>query len=189
MTVKAFFATMLAFLLSGCWVGPNFYTLAQGERPLAAGKYKHVGSYLMKDAPRSDYREDRDARVRIAYDDDGRLTFNDSEDGNSKALLVKLDGAPGVYVAQVDLGQDKAGKGAALYGLVWVNDDSYRIALPKCDGTRRIAPGSNVIVSGLLMGRRKCSFSDKASFEAEMRRFAQDPTSWDEYRLIKKKGA
>jgi hypothetical protein len=188
MTFKAVAALALAFLLSGCWVGPNFYTIAQAERPLAPGKYKHVNRYHITGDIKDTGVYDPDARVRIAYDADGRVITNNGEDGDAKTLLVKLDGMPDVYIAQIELEDKTVTSGATLYGLVRVMGDRYRISLPRCDGTRRIAPGSRVIVSGLLAGRRKCSFSDRAAFEDAMRAFAKDPVSWDEYKLIKKKG-
>jgi hypothetical protein len=188
MTVKSCVALAFAFLLSGCWVGPNFYTIAQAERPLAAGKYKHVNWYHINGDVKDQDLDNPDARVRIAYDADGRVIINNGEDDGAKTLLVKLEGVPDTYIAQIELAYTNVTSSPTLYGLVRVMGDRYRISLPRCDGTRRLAPGSRVIVGGLLDKRRKCSFSDRATFEDAMRAFAKDPVSWHEYKLIKKKG-
>jgi hypothetical protein len=183
--------TALMTLLSSCWMGPTFYTAAQAERPLAEGRYKKVASFdpFAKQNPNPTAEDFADEQVKIAYAPDGRVIVNNGEGDDATITLVSLSGAPDVYVAQIELADPSGVLGnASIYGIVRVRGDSYRISLPKCDGTKRLAPGSNAYVKGLLFGRRTCSYNDRVTFETAMRAFAADPTSWDEYRLVRKKG-
>jgi hypothetical protein len=187
-----YLCTIIAsLLLSGCWLGPQFYDVEQSVAAIPAGTYRirHIEDPTGQDQ-RVDAQATADIRsatdVRVTYRPDGRAivrNLGDSDDDPQTALLVPLTDVPGfdrLYVVEVDMfGLDRA-----VYGIVNVIDNGYQLALPMCDGTRRAAAGSRVIVSGLLAGRRTCGFSDRADFERAMRTFAQDPIRWTEYRRI-----
>ena len=153
---------------------------------IPAGRYRVVAVVDPTETDRDTYYGDR---VTIAYRPDKSVMITGSGDAEVErsiiAPLTDVPGLPGVYVIQMDLGQGVAPVGKSVYGLLNVVDGGYQLALPKCDGTRRLAPGSRVIISGVLIGGRRCSFADRASFEAEMRRFAQDPIRWTEYRRVR----
>jgi hypothetical protein len=176
--------------LSGCWLGPKFYTIDEAVAAIPAGTYRIRN---IEDPTGQDQREyvqaTMDTRsatdVRIAYRADGHAIVRNLSDGDADfqdALIVPLTGVVGfdrLYVIAVDM----QGLDRAVYGIVNVTDDGYQLALPACDGTRRLSPGSRVIIGGLL-GRRTCSFANRDDFEAAMRSFAQDPIRWTDYRRI-----
>ena len=180
-----------AVALSGCWLGPKFYALDEAVAAIPAGTYRIRN---IEDPTGQDQREyvqaTMDTRsatdVRIAYRPDGHAivrNLSDTDADVQDTLIVPLTGVAGfdrLYVIEMDmLGLDRA-----VYGIVNVTDNGYQLALPACDGTRRLSPNSRVIVGGLLMGHRTCSFANRADFEAAMRSFAQDPIRWTDYRRI-----
>jgi hypothetical protein len=175
----------LPLSLSGCWIGPVFYAPSESTQAIPVGRYKvvHVEAPLNddKDTPLG-------ARLSIAYAPDGRVLVTDSDEDAepSNVTLTKLADSEGLYVAQVDLGAGLAPVGSAVYGLVNVIPNGYQIALPLCDGTKRLSQKYGGVVKGLMFGRQGCTFSDRASFEAALREFAKDPIRWTEYRRVKK---
>ncbi len=188
--MKVAVAAGLVLTLSGCWLGPKFYAIDEAVAAIPAGTYRIRN---IEDPTGQDQRVNALAtadissatNVRVTYRPDGRVivrNLGDSDDDPQTAMLVPLSDVPGfdrLYVVEVEmLGLDRA-----VYGIVNVIDNGYQLALPVCDGTRRLAPGSRVIIGGLL-GRRTCSFSNREDFEAAMRVFAQDPIRWTEYRRI-----
>ena len=186
--MKKIFTLSFLMLLSGCWIGPDFYAGMPGVQPIEPGKYKAVDTYAMTyDAEQRLVENEIGARVTIAYADDGDVivtNFPSSGDGPSKARLVALDEGEGLYVVKVDPGEGAVALNTAVYGLLAVRPGGgYRLSVPPCNGTRRLRPGSPVIVSGLAFGLR-CKFEDRASFETAMRAFAKDPVSWTEYRRV-----
>ena len=185
--MKKILALSFLMLLSGCWIGPDFYAGVPGVQPIEPGKYKAVGTYAMTyDAAQKLVENEIGARLTIAYTDDGDVivtNFPSSGDGPSKARLVALDEAQGLYVVKVDPGEGVVALNTSVYGLLVVGPGGYRLSVPPCDGTRRLRPGSPVIVSGLAFGLR-CKFEDRVSFETAMRAFAKDPVSWTEYRRV-----
>jgi hypothetical protein len=188
--VKSGLVAAMALTLSGCWLGAQFYAVDEAVAAIPAGTYRirHI-----EDPTGQDQRVNALAtadissatNVRITYRADGHAivrNLGDSDDDPQSALLVPLTDVPGfdrLYVVEVEMdGLDRA-----IYGIVNVLDNGYQLALPVCDGTRRPIAGSRVIISGLL-GRRTCSFSSRADFEAAMRVFVQDPIRWTEYRRV-----
>ena len=178
-------ALCLGLMLSGCWIGPQFYASSEAVKAIPAGTYNIVD---VVDPTLTDYGTYYSDRVRVAYRPNGTVSItNDDGEGAESVIITPLTDVPGhdgIYVIQMDLGQGVAPVGTSVYGLLNIVDGGYQLALPKCDGTRRLRPGSRVIISGLLIGGRRCSFPDRASFEQEMRRFAQDPIRWTEYRRV-----
>lgn len=125
------------------------------------------------------------ARVKIAYGSDGGvvLTNHPIMEEADKVRLVTLDAERGLYVVAVDPGQGQVTVGTHIYALMMMTPTGYRLSVPVCDGTRRLASGSPVVVRGVLFGLR-CQYGDRAGFEAAMRAFADDPSSWTEYARV-----
>ncbi len=178
----------MATMLSGCWLGPGFYSGEQSVAAIPAGTYRIVdiedptGRDQVYNA-RASADTTLPTRVRIRYQRDGRAEVSNLTDGDDPqvATLVPLEGVPGfdrLFVFEVGI----EGLDTAVYGIVNVTDDEYQLVMPTCDSTRRLAAGSRVIVGGLLLGRRTCRFNDRAAFEATLREFAQDPIRWTTYR-------
>jgi hypothetical protein len=183
---KALAALVLPMLLAACWTGPDFYAGAPSERPIPEGKYKVVRVFSLFDDDSARMISDSfGSRVRLSYDDRGNVLVKGDGEGDepSNTRLVALDAPRGLYIVVVDPGQSALSLDASVYGLVALTADGYRLSIPPCDGAQRLTPGSPIVVKGLL-GRRRCSFSDRTSFENAMRAFADDPTSWTEYRRI-----
>ncbi len=191
--MKKLIALMLPLILSACWTGPDFYADAPSVQPIAAGKYKVVR--IISDFDRVEHRFGSDrgftgelnTKVRISYAADGDVVVEGGPDGggDEATRLITLDEAQGLYVVQVDPGQGVASLTKRIYGLIRLTPDGYRLSVPLCDGTRRIKPGSRITVGGLLDKRRTCSYPDREAFETAMRKFADDPVSYTEYRRVK----
>jgi hypothetical protein len=184
---KALAALITPLLLSACWTGPDFYDGAQNVQPIPAGKYKPVRVYAM--FPDDEARlanEPIGSRIEIAYDDRGNVLIkgNDDIDAMSNVRLVTLDANRGLYIVQGRPGSAAPSLDISIYGLIALTPNGYRLSVPPCNGARRLTPGSPVVVKGLLV-KKRCSFSDRASFEHAMLDFANDPTSWTEYRRVK----
>ena len=179
-------ALLILPLLSGCWIGPDFYADAPSEQAMTPGIYAPVASGgMLPDIVQAMMNEPVGARVKITYAPDHRIIFDTrphTEDARSMHF-VALDRARGLYVVEVDPGQGEVETGRRIYGLVTLTPRGYRLSVPVCDGTRRLAPGSPVIVRGVLFGLR-CIYADKAAFEAAMRNFADDPSSWTDYARV-----
>ena len=184
---KRLLVLMLPALLSACWTGPDFYAGVPSERPIPEGKYKVVRVFaLFPDDEARLINEPVGSRLRISYDDRGNVIIkeNSNLDEPSNVRLVTLDAQRGLYIAQVDPGEGVIGLNTSVYGLVSLTADGYRLSVPPCNGAQRLTPGSPIVIKGLLV-KRRCSFRDRAAFEAAMRDFADDPTSWTEYRRVK----
>ena len=71
--MRAICGLTLAVLLSGCWMGPDFYAERSSEQPIEPGRYKLVDTYAMlPDAQEKLWREEPIGhRVGISYADDG----------------------------------------------------------------------------------------------------------------------
>ncbi len=186
-------ALMLPLMLSACWTGPDFYADAPSAQPIPAGKYKVVRIISDFDRVEDRFGSDREftgeinSKVRISYAADGDVVVEGGPDGggDESTRLITLDKAQGLYVVQVDTGQGVVSLTKRVYGLVRVTPGGYRLSVPLCDGTRRIKPGSRITVGGLLDKRRTCSYPDRETFETAMRKFADDPVSYTEYRRVK----
>ncbi len=178
---------VMALPLSACWKGPNFYSVSESVRAIPAGKYKVVDVYSAS-KPSANRFDDPEfgSRLKIGYEDDGRVIINNDTDDPAKMMLVPLKDRPNTFVAQIEMDALIARTSApgSVYGLVQVRGDRYRVSLPLCDGTRRLKPGSSVIVKGLLVKGRVCSFDDKETFERAMVDYANDPLSWTEYKRV-----
>jgi hypothetical protein len=191
--MKKLIALILPLMLSACWTGPDFYADAPSVQPIAAGKYKVVRIISDFDRVEDRFGSDRgftgeiNSKVRISYAPDGDVVVEGGPDGggDESTRLITLDKAQGLYVVQVDPGQGVASLTKRIYGLVRLTPDGYRLSVPLCDGTRRIKPGSRIIVGGLLAKGRTCSYPDREAFETAMRKFADDPVSYTEYRRVK----
>jgi hypothetical protein len=191
--MKKLITLMLPLMLSACWTGPDFYADAPSVQPIPAGKYKVVRIVSDFDRVEDRFGSDRgftgeiNTKVRISYAADGDVIVEGGPDGggDESTRLITLDEAQGLYVAQVDPGQGVASLTKRIYGLVRVTPDGYRLSVPLCDGTRRIKPGSRITVGGLLDKRRTCSYPNRETFETAMRKFADDPVSYTEYRRVK----
>lgn len=186
-TVAAPLALLAMMLLPGCWVGPDFYADEPPARPIEEGRYRIVDTYAMlPDAEQALWmNEPVFHRVTVSYDRDGTaLVANSPEeaDGPQRARIVALDRDEGLYVAAIDPGEGEVEMGSRVYALLMMRPDGYRVAVPPCDGTRRLGD-SPVIVSGPLFGLR-CRYDKRADFEKAMRDYARDPVSWTEYRRI-----
>lgn len=191
--MKKLIALILPLMLSACWTGPDFYADAPSVQPIAAGKYKVVRIISDFDRVEDRFGSDRaftgelNTKVRISYAADGNVVVTGGPDGggDESTRLITLDEAQGLYVVEVDPGQGVASLTKRIYGLVRVTPDGYRLSVPLCDGTRRVKPGSRITVGGLLDKRRTCSYPDRETFETAMRKFADDPMSYTEYRRVK----
>jgi hypothetical protein len=191
--MKKLITIILPLILSACWTGPDFYADAPSVQPIAPGKYKVVRIISDFDRVEDRFGSDREftgeigSKVRISYADDGDVLVEGGPDGGGDegTRLITLDEAQGLYVVQVDPGQGVASFTKRIYGLVRVTADGYRLSVPLCDGTRRIKPGSRIVVGGLLAKKRSCSYPNRETFEAAMRNFADDPVSYTEYRRVK----
>lgn len=180
-------AFMALPLLSGCWIGPDFYADVPSEAPIAAGVYKivRVEAMFLDERERLVYNEPVGARVRIAYKPNGDVKVSDRSgmEEADRMRLVAIDRERGLYAVDVDPGQGAVEIGSHVYGLVTLTPTGYRISVPLCDGTRRLKQGSPVVVRGLLFGLR-CRYADRAAFETAMRAFADDPASYTEYARV-----
>ncbi len=181
--MRLLYIAALSFVLSGCWSGPAFYTLAEGVAAIPAGKYEAIYTYDNQAKAEDDGPFEN--RVTISYSSDGHVIFSGPH-GNesSNSTLVKLGSNPGIFVAQADIGATVPKIGSAVYGLVELLPNGYRIAVPRCD-QRRLAQWDRVIVSGLLVGKPFCRFSNREGFETAMLEYAKKPIGWTEYRRIK----
>jgi hypothetical protein len=182
--MRIFFIFCLSFLLGGCWVGPEFYTLAQNVQAIPAGKYKVIEVATPFD---DDPDTELGSKVIVSFAPDGRTVIASQGDPDDAvpAILVKLDGFSSIYIAQGSLSRADAPNVPAIYGLVNVLPDGYQLALPKCDGTRRLKGKLGGFVKGPLYNRKSCRFDDRATFEAAMQKFAADPIRWTTYRRVK----
>lgn len=186
--IRTSLAAAVAFSLSGCWLGPRFYSDEQTVTAMPAGTYRIVD--IEDPTGRDQIVNERaiadsalSTRVRIAYQPDGRMLVSNlgSSDDPQVATMVPLEGVPGfdrLFVFQVGM----EGTDLAVYGIINLTDDGYQLVLPPCDSTRRLADGSPIIVGGLLLGRRTCRFNDRVVLESTLRQFAQDPIRWTTYR-------
>jgi hypothetical protein len=170
--------------LSGCWTGNGFYDASESVAAIPAGKYKIVdvqGPITSGDS--ADYGK----RIKISYDSTGLATVDNDQDGDSsEARLIKLGPNPGLYLVQADLGAALPRVGSSLYALVQIVPGGYQIAVPRCD-QKRAAFWDRAIVSGLLVGKTVCKFSNRANFEAAMLDYAKDPIAWTEYQQVIKR--
>jgi hypothetical protein len=185
---KQLVALLSSLLLSACWSGPNFYADVPSARPIPEGKYKAIRVFaLFPDDEARLIEETSGSRLTLSYDDRGDVIVRDngSSDESANTRLIPLAPDRGLYIVQVDLGQRAINLDASLYGLVALTADGYRLSVPPCNGAQRVTPGSPVVVKGLLTPRR-CSFTDKRAFEDAMLAFADDPTSWTQYRRLSK---
>jgi hypothetical protein len=184
---KALAGLILPLLLGACWTGPDFYAGVPSEQPIPEGKYKAVRVFaLFPDDEARLAEEPIGSRIRLSYDDRSNVivkTDGDREEP-SNVRLVALDAQRGLYIVQVDPGSGAIALDASVYGLISLTADGYRLSVPPCNGAHRLTPGSPAVVKGLLT-KRRCSFRDRPSFESAMKAFADDPTSWTEYRRIK----
>ena len=191
--MKKLIVLMLPLILSACWTGPDFYADAPSVQPIVAGKYKVVRIISDFDRVEDRFGSDRgftgelNTKVRISYAADGDVVVTGGPDGggDESTRLITLDEGQGLYVVQVDPSQGVTSLSKRIYGLVRVTPDGYRLSVPLCDGTRRIKPGSRITVGGLLDKRRTCSYPDRQTFETAMRKYADDPVSYTEYRRVK----
>ncbi len=184
---KALAALILPLLLGACWTGPDFYVGAPNVRPIPEGKYKVVRVFaLFPDDEARLINETPGSRISLSYDDQSNVIVKGvgDRDDPSNVRLVTLDAQRGLYILQVDLGAGAIALDASVYGLISLTADGYRLSVPPCNGAQRLTPRSPVVVKGLFT-KRRCSFADRAAFESAMRAFADDPTSWTEYRRVK----
>lgn len=184
---KLLFTIVGPLVLGGCWLGPDFYAGEPSVEAIPAGKYKPVEVFAL--FPEDEERlanEPVGSRIHISYDDRSNIIVRGNDDFGdaSNVRLVALDDRRNVYIVQVDPGDGAVAVNTFVYGLVTLTTSGYRLSLPPCNGARRLTPGSPIVVKGLLF-KRQCSFRDRASFEVAMRDFADDPTSWTEYRRVK----
>jgi hypothetical protein len=173
----------LSLSLSGCWSGDGFYASSESVAAIPAGKYR---VYDVR-GPRSKSEEASfGERIKIKYNADGTALVEGVEAGDSaNSTLVKLGTQPGLYIVQADLGAPIPKIGSSLYALVNLTPNGYQIAVPRCD-QKRAAFWDRAIVSGLLVGKPFCKFSNRADFEKAMLDYAKDPISWTEYRRVKR---
>ncbi len=174
----------LPLTLSACWTGPQFYAANESVQAIPAGRYKVVHVEAPLDDDKATQIGDR---LSVAYGPDGRIIVSDSSgpDEPSNGMLARLEGTDGLYVAQIDLGQGLTPVGMTVYGLVNVIPGGYQLALPLCDGTRRLSLKYGGVIKGALYPRKSCAFAERAKFEAAMREFSKDPIRWTEYRRVK----
>lgn len=178
--MKLLYIAALSFTLSGCWSGPGFYTLSESEAAIPAGKYEAIHTYDNQVAEEGPFGN----ALTISYTPDGQAVVKSLDgDDSTNSTLVKLGDDPGIYVVQANLGAAIPKVGSAIYGLVELLPNGYRIAMPKCD-QRRLAQWDRVIVSGLLVGKPICRFSSRDGFESAMLEYAKNPVGWTEYRRV-----
>jgi hypothetical protein len=179
---KALFSLALALSLSGCWSGSRYYAAAEAERAIPAGTYRIVAEREASGFKTLDIMR---SRLTIAYAADGHVIANDSESGDASSfILAKLKGSDGVYVAQGDLDGDMPKVGSAIFGLVKPTANGYFLSIPRCD-QKRLARWSRAVVSGVLVGKPVCRFTNRTDLESALLSYAQDPITWTEYRRVK----
>jgi hypothetical protein len=172
----------LTLTLSGCWSGQAFYALSENQPVIAAGTYDVV---LAREAAGYQAVDPLTSRVKIGYAKDGHFTVDDQQGGApSDAILAKLGDSPDLYVVQTSLGASVPKIGSAMYALVRLTKDGYVLAIPRCD-QKRLAAFDRAVVSGLLVGKPVCTFSNRANMEEAMLDFAKDPISWTQYRRLR----
>ena len=180
--MKFIYFTALSFALSGCWSGTNFYALSEGVAAIPAGEYEAIYTY---DNQAAEDESPFGRKLTVKYAKDGHAEVANFEgDVSSNSTLIKLGSEPGLYVVQAELGAPIPKIGSAVYGLVELLPAGYRVAIPKCD-QRRLEQWDRAIVSGLLVGKPFCRFSNREGFEQAMLQYAKDPIGWTEYRRIK----
>lgn len=94
-------------LLSGCWVGPNFYAGVPSEQAIAPGFYKPVAiGGMLPDIVQSMLNEPVGSRIRIGYAPDNRIIIDNRPiiQEAEGMRFVALDRARGLYVVEVDPG-------------------------------------------------------------------------------------
>lgn len=174
----------LGLLLSGCWTGDSFYSRSESVAAIPAGQYKVVRLHGPIEGSDNDILGQR---LRVSYDKDGRAHVeNMGQNDESESILIKLGNQPGLYVAQAEFGPERTKYGSAAYALVNLTPDGYQIAVPRCD-QKRAALWDRAVVSGLLVGKPVCKFSNRAALEAALQDYAKDPISWTEYRRVGKR--
>ncbi len=180
--MKLLYITALLVPLSGCWSGSSFYDLSESEAAIPAGRYEAIYTY---DNQFADDESPFGNRLSITYANDGHAEVASFEgDDYSNSSLFKLGSAPGVYIVQADLGARIPKIGSAVYGLVELLPNGYRVAIPKCD-QRRLAQWDRAIESGLFVGKPFCHFSSREGLESAMLDYAKNPIGWTEYRRVK----
>ncbi|HEX8641070.1 MAG TPA: hypothetical protein VF704_07915 [Allosphingosinicella sp.] len=161
-----------ALLLSGCWIGDNFYQLSESRHVLPAGDYRLRGdSAGMLDS----------GAVRVSHLPDGTTRLvpisenGTTDEGDAFALgLAALGGSEALAVAWVTAMEEQAtNPDMRLYGVLRRNaDGSHSLLFPTCEGeglTAARAAGAEVVGGP---DRPGCRFPSRAALEAALRAMA-----------------
>jgi hypothetical protein len=161
-------------LLSGCWIGDNFYQISESRPVLSVGDYRLKGDRAgMVDS----------GTVRVSHQPDGTTRFvpvsedGTTDDGDAFVLgLAPLDGGSALAVTWVIAMEGQpTGPDMRLYGVLRRNGDgSHGLFFPTCEGEGLAAArtaGAEVIEGS---DRPACRFHSRAELEAGLRAMAPD---------------
>jgi hypothetical protein len=161
---------LLSLLLSGCWVGHDFYGPADLRQPLAAGDYEAME--LSRDRPIDE------SRVRIVHRSDGHLTATpidargreDHADASTMGF-VPLDPAGRLFVTWQLSREPETGIHERVYALLRREASGAFIwLLPRCQGREadaaRAAGATIANTEGMVP---TCRFSTREQLEAAFR--------------------
>ena len=175
MAARGILASLLAFLMTGCWVGNAFYTAKDASQPIAPGIYKIVAQY-----PADQKIEEAEMRVGPGA---GSATVFDDGDKPTVLLLVRLSGVPDRYIAQQLIDKDDRSVPQAQYLLFEVRPRGFRMSVPMCEKTARTVSALKVKVTGDTV--KICTFSDAPTLETAMKVYAKNPDNWIELKRIR----
>jgi hypothetical protein len=158
--MRALLAPVVALLLSGCWMGGDFFGPADARAIVPPGTYRAMGE-----------RSGEPITIRIAYRPDGLVRVD--EDGDREPLTLgftPLGGRPGLFIFWLDgiSGQDGA------FGLLRPEPDgSFTAYAPACHRTAELVRSFGVAPEA-AGGQVGCLFPSRATLEAALRRFSDN---------------
>jgi hypothetical protein len=158
--MRALLASAAALLLSGCWLGGDFFGPADARAIVPPGTFRGTGT-----------RGSDPITIRIAYQPDGLVRLD--EDGRREPVTLgftPLAGRPGLFIFWLD----GAGGRDGAFGLLRPEPDgSFTTYAPACHRTAELVRAFGVAPEA-VGDQAACLFPDRATLEAALRRFSDN---------------
>ena len=158
----------LSLLLSGCWVGADFYARTDLRQPLAAGDYR--ATELAKGAT-------DDGRIRIAHRPDGYITATpidargvEDRGDASTAGLAPLDDEGRLFVVWQLMREPGEGPNERIYSLLRREaSGDFTLLFPRCEGRDAEAARAAGATVDPADAQGICHFAGRPQLEAALR--------------------
>ena len=151
--MRALLAPVVALLLSGCWIGGDFYGPADALRIVTPGRYVATGT-----------RGSPPMTVTIAQLPNGMMQLLGDRDSDEKAItfgVTSLRGRQNLFVTWVDSEDGTEG----LYGVLRREaGGAFVYYMPACHRTQELVRGAGGRATG-EGGGPSCRFSTRESLE------------------------